>query len=78
MGSEPDGDREPIRRNDQHLARSTVAVTLTVVFAALLLLDGVDPQYTLNERVFWALLTSIFVLLGYEGVDIVKKLRSKD
>jgi uncharacterized membrane protein YjfL (UPF0719 family) len=65
-------DQPPIRRGDYHLARSIVALLFAMLLGVLLAYEAVAAEYQLNERVFWALLGSILLMLGFEGVDLLK------
>jgi len=63
-------DGHDSRQGDYRLARVAVAGGMSCVLGILLLLDAVNPDYTIQPTTLTVIVTMIVVLLGVETLSI--------
>ena len=62
----------PVRGGDYRSARIGAALALTGVVVIVVLVDAVNPAYTVDSVVLFALLGAIATLLGIEGLSWIR------
>ena len=69
-------DEPPRNDGDKYrAARIGTAIALTAVIAFLLILDGLSPDYDVNQVTLTALLSTVLTLYGIEVTAFISRLR---
>ena len=55
------------------MARIGAALALTFTGAGMLLIDAASPGYQVDAAVFTIIASAICVLLGIEGIDLLRR-----
>lgn len=68
--ADPHDEHRHHREGDYRIARIATALTLTIVLAALLLIDALSAEYEVNPVTEAILVGAVVTLLGLEAASI--------